>query len=97
MPPDVSLTITLPATLAAALRQAAAQRGWSPESLAADCVAHHLEVALRHRVLLERAELVDAALLEMANTVGELAAAAEAAEGAPVCRYPAGRHPAGVP
>lgn len=59
MPPDVTITITLPAALAASLRQAAARRGWSPESLAADCVAQHLEVALRHRVLLERVELVE--------------------------------------
>lgn len=94
MPPDVSLTITIPAALAASLRQAAAQRGWSPESLAADCVAQHFEVALRHRVLLERAELVDAALLDMARAVGELAAAADEAGGAPLCRYPGGHGPA---
>jgi hypothetical protein len=96
MPPDITLTITLPAALAASLRQAAAQQGWSPESLAADCVAQHLEVAIRHRVLLERAELVDAALLGLTRTMSDRAAASEMADGVSLCRYPAARDPAGT-
>lgn len=67
MPEDVSFTVSLPAELAAGLRRAAAERGWTPESLIADCVAQHLEIAVRHRALVERLEQVDAALLEMAR------------------------------
>ncbi|KMO35090.1 hypothetical protein VQ02_17915 [Methylobacterium variabile] len=88
---------TLPAALAASLRKEAAQRGWTPESLARDCIDQYLEVALRHRVVLERMEQVDAALLQLAQTVGEIEAAAEAVEPGALCRYRPDRDPAGTP
>lgn len=85
--PPVSLTLSLPTELASALKAAASQRGWTPESLAADCIAQSLEVAIRHRVALERIDQVDAALLELAK-----AASAVEEAGAPIdlsefCRY----------
>ncbi|MBW4968321.1 hypothetical protein KZZ04_18480, partial [Pseudoalteromonas sp. CR1] len=70
MAQEIELTVTLDAALAARLRAAAAERGWASESLAADCVAQALEVAIRHRVLIERMEQVDAAILDMAQAVG---------------------------
>ena len=51
---QVKITVTLEATLATRLSAAATERGWSPEALAAECVVQHLEVAVRHRVLIER-------------------------------------------
>ncbi len=74
MATEVKLTITLEAALAARLSAAATEHGWSAESVAADCIAQSLEVALRHRVLIERMEQIDAAILDMAEAVGELAA-----------------------
>lgn len=87
MPQDVSFVVSLPPELAVALRQAAAERGWTPESLIGDCVAQHLEIALRHRVLVERMAQVDAALLAMAQAVGTLSAAADTVEAGSLCRY----------
>ncbi|ACS39710.1 MULTISPECIES: hypothetical protein [Methylorubrum] len=84
---EIKLTLTLEAGLAAALRRAAAERGWSPESLAADCIAQHLEIALRHRVLLERMEQIDTALLDMAEVVGELGAPSGGIDLSRVCRF----------
>lgn len=84
---DVTLTVTLDEPLGRALTEAAAERGWPPERLAADCVAQHLEVALRHRVLIERLDAVDGAILEMAQAVGELGAASEGADLGAICRY----------
>jgi hypothetical protein len=97
MTTDITLTLTLPAALAASLRQEADQRGWTPESLARECLAQHLEVALRHRVLLERMEQVDAALLQLARTVGEIEAAAENTEPGALCRYRPDRDPVEAP
>jgi hypothetical protein len=87
MADQVKLTITLEASLAARLSAAAAERGWTSESLAADCVAQALEVALRYRVLIERMEQVDAAILDMAEAVGELGAPSAGLDLSKVCRY----------
>lgn len=89
MASGVKFSITLEADLAARLTAAASTRGWSPESLAADCVAQVLEVAIRHRVVLERLEQVDAAMLEMADAVGELGDPATSIDLSKVCRYAA--------
>lgn len=83
----VSLTITLPDDVADLLRKAASERGWTPESLAADCVAQSLEVAIRHRVLLERVDQVDEALIDLAKFLGVIQAVTENAEKADICRY----------
>lgn len=87
MPQDVPFTVSLPASLATELQRIAAARGWTPESLIGDCVAQHLEVALRHRVVLERLEQVDAVILEMAQAVGELGAGTEGFDPGSLCRY----------
>ena len=84
---EVKLTITLEAGLAVRLNAAAAERGWSVESLAADCVVQHLEMAIRHRVLIERLEQVDGAILDMAQAVGELGAPSGGIDLSKVCRY----------
>lgn len=90
-PLSVALKITLPADVAAALQKAAAARGWTPESLAADCVAQSLEVAIRHRVVLERIDQVDAALIEMATALGSIeAAAGETVDLSSFCRFKKG-------
>lgn len=93
MAEEVELTITLNAGLAARLTAAAAERGWTPESLASDCVAQVLEVAIRHRVLIERLEIVDAALLDMAEAVGELGAPSGGIDLSEVCRFREGAGP----
>ena len=87
MADEVKLTLTLEASLAARLSAAAAERGWSAESLAAACVSQHLEVAIRHRVLIERLEQVDAAILDMAQAVGDLGAPSAGIDLSKVCRY----------
>jgi predicted transcriptional regulator len=87
MAADVTLTITLDAALARALNEAAAAHGWPPERLAADCVAQQLEVALRHRALLERLEAVDGAILDMAQAVGELGASSENVDLGAICKF----------
>jgi len=90
-PAPVSLTITLPADVAASLQQAADGRGWTPESLAADCVAQQLEVAIRHRIVLERIEQIDGALIEMATALGAIeAAGGESIDLSAFCRYKKG-------
>lgn len=83
----VKLTLTLDAPLAARLSTAAAEQGWSTESLAAECVAQHLEVAIRHRVLIERVERIDATLLDMMKVVGELGAPSSGIDLSKVCRF----------
>lgn len=87
---EVKLTLTLETALAARLSAAAAEQGWSPESLAAECVAQHLEVAIRHRVLIERMEQIDGAILDMAQAVGDLGAPSGGIDLSKVCRLRAG-------
>lgn len=87
MSDEVEITLTLPESLAARLNAAAAEQGWSAESLAAECVVQHLEVAIRHRVLIERAERIDAAILDMAGAVGELGAPSAGLDLSKVCRF----------
>lgn len=85
----VKFSVTLEADLAARLTAAATEHGWTPESLIRECVAQHLEMAIRHRVVLERLEQVDAAILEMAEAVGELGTPATSIDLSKVCRYAA--------
>ncbi|KTS08735.1 hypothetical protein SB2_06005 [Methylobacterium radiotolerans] len=86
MAQEVKLTVTLEAALAARLRAAASERGWTVESLAAECIVQQLEVAIRHRVLIERLEQVDGAILDMAQAVGELGAPSASIDLSKVCR-----------
>ena len=85
------LTIELDQQLADQLRNAAREHGWTPESLAADCVAQHLDIAVRHRVLIERLEAVDAHIATLAEFVGEATQSGEGIDLTKICRY--GRKP----
>ena len=64
------LTIELDDELAQKLSATAKDRGWTPESIVVDCVAQHLEIAVRHRALVERFEAVDEYLATLAHFVG---------------------------
>jgi hypothetical protein len=63
-------TIDLAADLAVAVTKAAATRNLTAEELISECVAQQWETALRHRVLIQRQNDVDEALLELARLVG---------------------------
>ena len=84
-------TIELDSDLAARLITAAEERGLSPEVAISDCVAQHLEIALRHRVLVERIEAIDANLATLAQFVGEATQGGGASDLEWICRY--GRKP----
>ncbi|HEY1945024.1 MAG TPA: hypothetical protein VGH40_23160 [Roseiarcus sp.] len=84
-------TIEPDSDLAARLTAGATERGLSHEIVIADCVAQHLEIALRHRVLVERMEAVDANLATLAQFVGEATQGGGAADLEWICRY--GRKP----
>lgn len=83
----VTLTISLDPQLAQVLAAAADARGWTSEILAAECIAQHLEVATRHRVLLERMETMDATIQDIAALLGEMGAAGSGVDISSICRY----------
>ena len=87
----LQLTIELDEQLADQLRKAAREHGWTPETLAADCVAQHLEIAIRYRVVIERMEAVDAHLAALAEFVGEATQSGDGVDLTKICRY--GRKP----
>jgi hypothetical protein len=81
--------IDLAANLTDAVARAAAEAAISSEEFISECVSQHCEMALRHRVLIQRQNDVDEALLELARLVGRLSAGPnEPPEN--ICRY----HPA---
>lgn len=84
MPP--TYTVEVDTALGARLEDAARAARVSAADLIAECVAQHLEVALRHRVLMDRVETVDRGLLELATFVGEATAVASL-DLSDVCRY----------
>ncbi len=88
--PTVKLTVELDADLAEVLRQAAAAAGTTPEALAAEAIAQTHEVGLRHRVLVERMEAVDAQIAAIAQFVEQATAPAEGGgiDLERLCRYP---------
>lgn len=79
-------TIELMVDLANAVAKAAAANKITAEEVIGECVSQHYETALRHRVLIQRQNDVDEALLELARLVGRLSAGPiEPRES--VCRY----------
>lgn len=88
-PKTTRFTIDLAADLAGAVTKAAAAGNMTAEEFISDCVAQHCETALRHRVLIQRQNDVDEALLELARLVGRLSAG-PSDQPANICRY----HPA---
>jgi hypothetical protein len=73
--------------LAKRIEEAANAAGIAATVLIAECVAQHLEVALRHRVLMDRIEVVDQGLLELATFLGEATAGGSSVDLANVCQY----------
>lgn len=82
------ITLNLEADLAEALTQAAASRGWSPESLAEECIRQNVEIALRHRVLVEGMEVLYDTIRQMSEVIAELAAPSSGVDLSKVCRFP---------
>lgn len=88
--PNVKLIVELDGDLADALRRASVAAGSTPEALAAEAIAQAYEVGLRHRVIIERMEVVDAQIAAIARFV-EQATAEGGGEGIDLerlCRYP---------
>jgi hypothetical protein len=71
-PKTTRFTIDLAADLADTVSRAAAANDMTAEELIGECVGQHCETALRHRVLIQRQNDVDEALLELARFVGRL-------------------------
>ena len=89
--PSIKLIVELDAELAETLRQAAAAAGTTPEALAAEAVAQAYEVGLRHKVLVERMEAMDAQIAAIACFVEEATASGGSGEEIDLerlCRYP---------
>lgn len=78
--------IELDTVLAKRLEEAAVAAGISATELIAECVAQNVEVAQRHRVLMDRIEQVDQGLLELATFLGE-ATAGGSVDLSNVCQY----------
>jgi hypothetical protein len=79
-------SVDIPADLAAAIYGAAKANNVAAEDIVNDCVHQQFETALRHRVLMQRQNDVDEALIELARLVGRLSAGT----GKPqedICRY----------
>jgi hypothetical protein len=79
-------TIEFAADLANAVTKAAGAHKITIEEAIGECVSQSFETALRHRVLIQRQNDVDEALLELARLVGRLSAGpSEPREN--ICRY----------
>jgi hypothetical protein len=88
-PKTTRFTIDLAADLADAVTRAAVAGNMPTDEFISECVGQHCETALRHRVLIQRQNDVDEALLELARLVGRLSAGPHDPP-ANICRY----HPA---
>jgi len=85
-PKMIRFTVDIAADIAGAVTRAAAEADITPEEFISDCVGQHCETALRHRVLIQRQNDVDDALLELARLVGRLSAGPNEPP-ANICRY----------
>jgi predicted transcriptional regulator len=83
---SVAYTVQVEKALAERLEEAARAKKISSADLIAECVAQHLEVAIRHRALIDRLEVVDQGLLELASFIGEATAGSDA-DLSNMCRY----------
>jgi hypothetical protein len=82
----IRMTVDIPADLAAAVMNAATARATTADAVIAECIAQQFETALRHRVLIDRQNDIDEALLEIARLVGRLSAGPGPAP-SDICRY----------
>ena len=85
-PKTTQFTVDLIANLAVVVTRAAAEANMTAEEFISECVSQHCETALRHRVLIQRQNDVDEALLELARLVGRLSAGPNEPP-ANICRY----------
>jgi predicted transcriptional regulator len=83
---SVAYTVQVEKALAERLEEAARTTKISSADLIAECIAQHLEVAIRHRALIDRLEVVDQGLLELASFIGEATAGSDA-DLSTFCRY----------
>lgn len=84
---STSYNVELEADLAERLEEAARGSKLSPAQLIAECVIQHLEVAIRHRALIDRLDTVDQGLLDLAQFIGE-ATADSRVDLSKLCRCP---------
>jgi 4-hydroxy-3-methylbut-2-enyl diphosphate reductase IspH len=78
--------IELTADLSNAVAKAAKANKITAEEAICECVSQSFETALRHRVLIQRQNDVDEALLELARLVGRLSAGPSEPQEI-ICRY----------
>jgi hypothetical protein len=78
--------IELPSDVADLVTKAAAANNMTAGDVISECVSQSFETALRHRVLIQRQNDVDEALLELARLVGRLSAGPSEPQES-VCRY----------
>jgi hypothetical protein len=82
----MNFKIELPSDVADVVTKAAAANNMTTGDVISECVSQQFEQALRHRVLIQRQNDVDEALLELARLVGRLSAGpGEPQEN--ICRY----------
>lgn len=67
-------TVTIDEMLASRLKEHAAAIKRPAEEIIAACVSHHLDTAVKFLFLIERMNLVDQSLIDLASFVGEVAA-----------------------
>jgi hypothetical protein len=82
----VRFSVEIAADLAAAITGAAKANNVAAEDIVNDCVCQQFETALRHRVLMQRQNDVDEALIELARLVGRLTAGSGDPQES-ICRY----------
>jgi hypothetical protein len=83
----VAYAVTIEKKLSERLEEAARLAKISAADLIAECVTQHLEVAIRHRALIDRLDLVDQGLLELATFIGEATAGGGKVDLSNLCRY----------
>ncbi|MDX7951246.1 hypothetical protein P7D22_08655 [Lichenihabitans sp. Uapishka_5] len=88
--PLTTLTITLDDALASRVTAAVAAQGKSADTIVAACIEQQLEVALRHAVLVERMETVDAQIDAIARFVEKASSGGglDPVDLFRICRYP---------
>jgi hypothetical protein len=70
----VELKVDLASDVAELVTKTASARSITAADVINECVCQHFEMALRYRVLIERQDDVDQAILELARLVGRLSA-----------------------
>jgi hypothetical protein len=76
--PAVQYTVSVEETLASRLSARATELKIRPEQLIADCISLQLDPAARFLFMVERMEIVDQGLIDIASFVGEMTQGQEA-------------------